>query len=134
MIFFLYLHVHLLRCLNERANENATCRGVGLTACHVAVLFDRCNLLEELLNRGADDAIPSCDGYLPLHLAVWKECQTCLKVLVERSPEKISTPIATPEDVQPRNILTLDSWDHNHQHLRCNSRVMIENNVKVDIM
>lgn len=116
----------MLRCLREGASRNATCRGIGLTTCHVAVLFDRCYLLEELLSQDADDLIFSFDGFLPLHIAAWKKCKTCLQILIDHNPEKVSTPICAPKDDKQRNLMILDSWDHDHHHLLLNLRVRMD--------
>lgn len=95
----------------------------------MAVLCDRCHLLEKLLKAGGNDSFSSWqNGYLPIHVAAWKECLNCLKMLVNNTRSNTSAPSSTVLcDITSVSQSILDSWHHHHKVL--NSEVSFFSNI-----
>lgn len=106
------------RCLYEGAEPNATCRKTGMTACHLAALFGRDDMLSILLSQGADSLRYNwLNGCLPLHLASWSGCVSCVKRLIQNHSGSLNIP--TKQITIDRSIVeieTLDSPIHCHDY------------------
>lgn len=94
----------------------------------MALVFDRCDLLTTLLEKGADDLASTwSNNYLPVHLAAWNGCLRCLKVLVERHPESLSEQTTSATNDHTGNALILDSWAHECESTSCKVRTNLHN-------
>ncbi|XP_065225000.1 transient receptor potential channel pyrexia-like [Planococcus citri] len=121
-------------CLNAGASINATCTGGGLNTCHVAILFDRCDLLIALLDKGADGLASTwTNNYLPVHLAAWNGCLRCLKILVERYPESISEQTTNIINDFKGNALVVDSWAHECESTSAKVPQMVANSTPLHV-
>lgn len=101
------------RLLDEGASVNATCRPSRTTALQLATLRANVNIVQLLLNRGANVKRRDRSGRQAIHFAAAAGYDVILGLLLETDKSLVDSQIRT-DTTDPRDADTYDSWSHDH--------------------